>query len=571
LSGVTAFNQQGKIAPGASPGTLNINRSGAGSVTIPWAATSSFDVEVGGDLAGTGYDQLIVEDPVTLDGTLNISVINGYQPQPGRRYVVVTFPSRTGTFSSVTGLDYGVGQMWAVAYSDTDVVLLAMDQTWSRALPDGAPPAARDGHAAAYDPAGDRMMVFGGQSDASVLNDTWVLSKAVGFNYPAWTQLATAGATPSQRRDASAVYAPASNRLIVFGGADGAGTSTFGDVRVLTNANGVGGTPTWSALSPTGTPPSARSGHAAAYDATNDRMIVMGGDTTPNACGGELADVWVLSNASGASGTPAWTQLSPTGGPPTVRSHHGASYDVATGRLIVVGGDACGVANSETWTLSNANGLAGTPAWTQLAPTQSAPANWSLARYAYDESLGWMDAFGGKVAATLVDTAFTLTNAQGSGSSNWHRRLFYGDRPQPRSFHSMVLANASHTAVVFGGMTATGRTNDVWRRLLNKGPVLDVDPPVVIPTRTAFALPPSPNPAHGPVSMAVDIARDQRVDLAVFDLAGRRVETIHSGRLPAGRHTFEWAGARSGRAAPGVYLVRMKAEERTEIVRLVRF
>jgi hypothetical protein len=135
----------------------------------------------------------------------------------------------------------------------------------------------------------------------------------------------------------------------------------------------------------------------------------------------------------------------------------------------------------------------------------------------------------------------------------------------------MVLANASHTAVVFGGMTATGRTNDVWRRLLNKGPVLDVDPPVVIPTRTAFALPPSPNPAHGPVSMAVDIARDQRVDLAVFDLAGRRVETIHSGRLPAGRHTFEWAGARSGRAAPGVYLVRMKAEERTEIVRLVRF
>jgi hypothetical protein len=297
----------------------------------------------------------------------------------------------------------------------------------------------------------------------------------------------------------------------------------------------------------------------------------MGGDTTPNACGGELADVWLLSNASGASGTPAWTQLAPTGTPPTVRSHHGASYDAATGRLIVVGGDACGVANTETWTLSDANGLGGTPAWTLLAPTQPAPANWSLARYAYDDSYGWMDAFGGKVGATLVDTAFTLTNAHGSGASSWYRRLFYGDRPQPRSFHSMVLSSATHTAVVFGGMTATGRVNDVWRRMLDKGPVLDVDPPVVTPTHTAFALPPSPNPSRGEVSMAIDVARDQSVDLAVFDLAGRRVATLHSGRLPAGRHTFAWAERRSSRVAPGVYLVRMAAQDRTQILRVVRY
>jgi hypothetical protein len=568
FSAGTSFAQNGFIRPGTPIGRLTLNGP------LPCSSTSNLDVAIAGDSVVTGYDQAAIRDAATLAGTLNISVTNGYKPVPGRRYVIATFASRAGTFSNVTGLNYGAGELWTVAYSDTDVVLLALDQKWARILPDGGLPSARDGHTAVLDSTSDRMIVFGGKSDAGALNDVWVLTHATGGNYPAWIALAPTGTPPAPRTNATAVYDPASNRMIVHGGDDGAASPTpFGDTWVLTNANGTGGTPAWIALTPGGAP-AARTAHAAAYDALSNRMMLVGGDTTPATCGGVSSAVYVLSNANGLGGAPVWTPLSPLGTPPTGRAHHGAAYDAATGRLIVTGGDSCGVANTDTYLLDGANGLGGTPAWSALSPAPTgAPAGWSLGRFAYDASLGWIDGFGGKVGTTLVDTSFTLTAANGNGTAFWERRLFYGTRPAPRTFHSMVLRGGSHVAVVFGGSTAAGRTNDLWRRDLYQAPVLAVDPPVgpVHVSRTAFSLPPSPNPAIGAVAMAIDVGHDQAVDLSVFDLFGRRVATLHSGVLAAGRHRFTWDGGSSaGHTAPGVYLVRMSAQDRTQVARVVR-
>jgi hypothetical protein len=61
------------------------------------------------------------------------------------------------------------------------------------------------------------------------------------------------------------------------------------DVWVLTNSNGVGGTPTWIQLAPTGVAPNARHLHSATYDANSNRMVVFGGFDGHSA----LNDVWV--------------------------------------------------------------------------------------------------------------------------------------------------------------------------------------------------------------------------------------------------------------------------------------
>ena len=141
--------------------------------------------------------------------------------------------------------------------------------------------------------------------------------------------------------------------MIIFGG--NLGSSCANDTWVLIHANGIGATPTWTQLTPTGGPPAARLGHNAVYDQNNNRMIVFGGGT----CAGSqfFNDVWILSNANGSGGTPAWTQLSPAGTPPAARKGAAAVYDVNGNRMIVFGGIGTGSSLNDVWILSNANGL----------------------------------------------------------------------------------------------------------------------------------------------------------------------------------------------------------------------
>jgi len=80
---------------------------------------------------------------------------------------------------------------------------------------------------------------------------------------------------------------------------------------------------------------------------------------------------------------------------------------------------------------------------------------------------------------------------------------------------------------------------------------------------TAFALePPLPDPSRGSVSVDFSLARDARVDLAVYSSGGRRLKTLTSGQWPAGRHRLQWdATNNSGsRVRAGVYFVRGASE-----------
>jgi hypothetical protein len=66
--------------------------------------------------------------------------------------------------------------------------------------------------------------------------------------------------------------------------------------------------------------------------------------------------------------------------------------------------------------------------------------------------------------------------------------------------------------------------------------------------------PPRPNPFSTRTSFDVTLPQVATVDLAVHDLAGRRIATLASGAYTAGRHTFDWDGAG---ARGGMYYVRL--------------
>ena len=70
---------------------------------------------------------------------------------------------------------------------------------------------------------------------------------------------------------------------------------------------------------------------------------------------------------------------------------------------------------------------------------------------------------------------------------------------------------------------------------------------------------PWPNPANPSVRATFRLAHRERVKVAVFDLAGRRVAALADGELEAGDHDISWDGRADGGPAPaGAYLLRLE-------------
>ncbi|HWY19623.1 MAG TPA: kelch repeat-containing protein [Candidatus Acidoferrum sp.] len=312
---------------------------------------------------------------------------------------------------------------WVLAHG-ADV--WAQAPTWTELPTTGSP--THGSASVVYDAASNRAILFGGGFSGpccTSYNDVWVLTNANGLGGTSvWSQLSPAApnGTPPPRSFHSAVYDAANNRMIVFGGGQFAGglfDPLFNDVWVLTDANGIGNTPTWIPISPSGTAPVPREGHGATFDAANNRMIVFGGGNNgimdvPN-------DLWVLTNANGLGGTPAWIQLNPSSQLPAPNERFAVGYDPSTNRMIMFGG--CCYWNNNTWLLTDANGLGSTPAWTQIAPYGPEPEIREVHAYGYDPSLNELIVFG--YGSTLIynDTWLLLSANDVAGTPFWNNLI----------------------------------------------------------------------------------------------------------------------------------------------------
>jgi len=73
-----------------------------------------------------------------------------------------------------------------------------------------------------------------------------------------------------------------------------------------------------------------------------------------------------------------------------------------------------------------------------------------------------------------------------------------------------------------------------------------------------FALgPPRPNPAADAAAFELALPAEAAVEIAAYDVSGRRIATLLEGTLPAGRHEARWdlRDSSGRRVVPGVYLV----------------
>jgi galactose oxidase-like protein len=286
-------------------------------------------------------------------------------------------------------------------------------------------PSGRFLHSAILDAPRNRMIVFGGRLSRDLIYTAEVLSLPL-LGPPGWQLMTPTGQLPSARASHSAIYDPVRQRMIVFGGHDGA---RLNDVYALS----MTGTPVWTRMTVTGTPPSPRNLHSAIYDPVRDRMIVFGGYENSSF----LNDVWAMN----LSGTPTWTRISVAGPVPVPRREHTAIYDPVRDRMIIFGGLTGSDFRSDVWALS----LGATPAWTQItAPGASARFGHTAI---YDGARDRMVVFGGENGDYLADT-WELTL---SGTPAWNRIAPTGTAPAGREYPSMI-AQDSQRAVIFGGL-----------------------------------------------------------------------------------------------------------------------
>jgi len=312
--------------------------------------------------------------------------------------------------------------------------------TWLQLSPTGSAPVARYGQSAIMDSAHDVMTVFGGSDWTGGLNDTWVLGGADGKRgTPRWYQLAAVGAPPVASYS-TGMYDPASDRMILYGGATGT------DVWVLTNPNAQSTIrPAWTLLATSTTVenmPNVLTGYEqCAYDPIRNVMMVY--DST--------AGVWVLTHANGLGGTPTWTMLKIADSGPSGRAAFTTVYDPTSNRMIVFGGSGGGVDFNDMWALTNANGQGGTPAWIPLPTgTATVPAPRSGHTAVYDPANDSMTIFSG--IGQPADT-WTATHATGvTQPPVWTLVNDGASGPLPLLYESTVLNTNSSSMIVFGGL-----------------------------------------------------------------------------------------------------------------------
>ena len=226
----------------------------------------------------------------------------------------ITGVSPTRAYHAAT---YDLARQRLVMFGGFDYSGALLDKTWEFDGTEWAPvealasPSPRGRHAMVYDLRRERVVLFGGTSTvfgASSLADTWEFD---GVN---WLQR-QAAVSPSSRFDHAMAYDVLAGKAVLFGGR----SDPFQARGDTWEWDGV----TWAMVSEDG--PSPRYRHTMAYDLNRDRTVLFGGRDDSL-----YGDTWEWDGAN-------WQQMESLAAP-TPRSGHKMAYDISRNVMVMCGG-----------------------------------------------------------------------------------------------------------------------------------------------------------------------------------------------------------------------------------------
>jgi len=526
-----------------------------------------------------------------FDGTWSALGSGGNAP-PARRELAAVYDNAHQRFLVFGGLytDYKGGyqlfnEIWSLS--------LGLDPTWSLLQASGPAPGQRHSPQWGYDPARNRVLMFGGYGSHDpggpyeYLNDIWELELA---STPEWKELTPAGTAPSGRLAGASVYDVLRQRFVGFGGTVGLPVDTW-------QLDLSGDDPVWSTVQTDSTGPPGGYGMTSIFDPVRNRMLIFGGSIS-DGYWGVHNNLWELDLVPE---TPAWKQLDPAGPLPSARRTLASIYDFLRDRMVIFGGwdnlsdDPSSFLN-DTWALS----LSGPLEWTQLQPDGTLPSGRDAMAAAYDPLGDRMVVFGGWSGLTVLgDTQFLSWGGLGQSASMtatteaepgvarvvWsvqnatgpHAGVYRRQAGTPWSAIATVLDDGSGSLRFEDhSVTPGGRYGYLVVVPSERGDALGGEVWVDVPTTTgadpgattAFALRGvQPNPVMDRLVVAFSLSSGDPARLELMDLAGRRVLERQVGSLGAGTHRLDLGGARE--FAPGMYFLRLAQGSRSQTARVV--
>lgn len=282
---------------------------------------------------------------------------------------------------------------------------------------------ARDAAATTYDSSrGEVILVsgYGTMDDDTTITRGDHLSEVWAYNPTTNTIRYAAGGpfTMPQGEGGIVIYDSANNRIIHFGGLNGGSNRTSDVWELRADAFGMYHA---TKLAVSGTPPNPRWLMAGCYDATNQRLVIWGGQGVGATV---LSDTWALSLTEGAE---AWTQLTPTGTGPTAAWQPAYDYDAANKRLYIHGGATNSASTTFTSQLFYLDLTTTNGAWTNTGVTGGLAVRG--ASMSYDSTNQRLVCFGGYDGSVVNNTvrytstaSFTSWTTQSTVSAPSARR-----------------------------------------------------------------------------------------------------------------------------------------------------
>ena len=136
IGSATNVTYNGGFSPGHSPAEVDLE--GIANLTD----TNTLYIELGGLTPGGEFDRLASTGTVNLDGTLDVSFINGFIPANGHSFEIIGADTVNGTFDTLDLATLPLGLEWDVVYGPDSVTLnvFALPTFLSTAAVNGGPP-----------------------------------------------------------------------------------------------------------------------------------------------------------------------------------------------------------------------------------------------------------------------------------------------------------------------------------------------------------------------------------------------------------------------------------------------